>query len=580
MRKPQALSTLRPRTLVGAALAFGALTWFLYSEALQGPFVYDDVVIEACQTCRPERLSGVWDVIPARGVPRKVTMMSFALSHYAGGPDARGYHAANLVLHALVATALFAFAARLLALLPAAGAWTAWAIPISAAGAVAWLVHPVQTQAVAYVWQRSTELSALFFLCSLLAYLEARWGGRGPRRLLFAASALLAVLALGSKENAGTLPLFVILLELAFRDPGDRLAPRLAVRFALLGAAFLAVAAFYLGPRFPSLMAGAYERRGFTLGERLLTELRVIGRYLSLLVLPLPSRLNLDYDFPLSRSLLAPPSTLACLVLIAALLAVAAWQFDRRRLLSLAILWFFGALVIESTVIPLELIYEHRLYVPSMLPIVLLTGLAVSRRAAHPRLLWAGITAVLFLLATATIARVHVWADAVRLFEDTARKSPRKARVHANLGLAYMDKRDFAGAERALRRALALDPEQIGVANNLALIQLDHLHQPGEARRLLEETLRRKPDESGTRVNLAVACGRLGDWNEAVRQLEAAEALDPGDPRIAHNLAVALLAKGDAAAATTTLERAVVAWPQDLGLRRLLASVRAASVSR
>src|SRR5262245_47603974 len=318
-------ATAGPRplgTLALAALAFAGLTWMVYAEALQGPFVFDDVVIEGCRACRPERLSGLWSMAAAPGQPRKVTMLSFALSHYASGPGPRGYHAANLVLHGLVATALFAFAWRLLTLLPAARAWAGSAVTIAAAGTMAWLLHPVQTQAVAYVWQRSTELSALFMLCALLAYLEARWGGPAPMRLLLAASAALGLLALGSKENAGVLPLLVLLLELAFREPGSRPAPRQAVRFGLLGAAFLGIAAFYLGPRFLPLMAGEYLRRGFTVGERLLTEGRVVGRYLSLLVLPLPSRLNLDYDFPLSRSVLAPPTTLACLLLVVGLLAL------------------------------------------------------------------------------------------------------------------------------------------------------------------------------------------------------------------------------------------------------------------
>jgi protein O-mannosyl-transferase len=304
-------------------------------------------------------------------------------------------------------------------------------------------------------------------------------------------------------------------------------------------------------------------------GQRLLTEGRVVGRYLSLLALPLPSRLYLDYDFPLSRSVLAPPTTLACLLLIAGLLALAVWQFDRRRLLSLGILWFLGALAIESTVIPLDLIYEHRLYVPSMLPIVLLAGLAVTRLAAHPRWLWCGLGAVLFLLTIVTVTRVHVWADAVRLFEDAARKSPFKARVHANLGLAYLDRGDFPRAQQAFERALALNPALTGVANDLALIHLDHLQQPAQARRILEHALRYKPGDAGTRVNLAMACGRLGDWNEAARQLEEAEGLEPGDPRIRHDLAVAQLARGDGPAARVTLERALATWPQDPELQSL-----------
>jgi tetratricopeptide (TPR) repeat protein len=553
---------------LAAAVCLG-LTWIVYSATLRAPFVYDDVVIESCRPCRPVRLGGVIEVLFARGLPRPVTMMSFALNHYLGGAAPYGYHLVNLVLHGLVGTVLFVFIHRLLTLLPPTHAWSEKALPIAAVGTLAWLVHPVNSQVVAYVWQRSTSLSALFFLGSLLAYLEGRWGEGRPRAWLFAASAGLGLLALGAKQNAGTLPLFVLLLEAAFRPEGLKLGRRLAVLAGLLFVAFLGIAAFYLGPRFLPLMAGEFQRRGFTLTERLLTELRVVVHYLTLLVLPLPSRLNLDYDFPLSRGWRTPPGTLACLAVLAGLLAVAVWQFSRRRLLSLAILWFLGGLAIESTVIPLDIIYEHRLYVPSMLPLVFGVGLALTRLAGWPRARAAALAAILLALAIGSVARAQVWADPVRLFADTARKSPNKARVHANLGIAHLDRRDYAAAQRAFTRALELDPGLTGAANNLALIHLDQLRQPAEARRLLEDAAARKPRDAGTRVNLAVACWQLGDRGEAVRQLEAARELDTEDPRIPHNLAAAYLEMGDTARAAQVLDQALASWPQDADLRRL-----------
>jgi tetratricopeptide (TPR) repeat protein len=516
-----------------AAAACGGVTWLLYAGTLQAPFVYDDVVIfsDACRPCRPERLAELWDVVLARGLPRPVTMLSFALNHYAGGPQPYGYRLVNLALHALVGTALFVFSCRLLTLLPAARAWRDSALPIAAAGTLVWLVHPVHAQVAAYIWQRSTSLSALFFLGSLLAYLEARWGAGRPRWLLFAASAALGLLALGAKQNAGVLPLFMLLLEAAFHPEGRPWGRSRLAWGAALAAAFVGIAASYLGPRFLTLMAGDFQRRGFTAVERLLTELRVVAHYLTLLALPLPSRLNLDYDFPLSHSLLDPPSTLACLAVVGFLLGLAVWRFDRRRLLAVAILWFFGGLVVESTVIPLDLVYEHRLYLPSMVPLVFLAGLVLRRLAGRPGAAAAALGAVLLLLSVATAARARVWADPVWLFTDTARKSPNKARVHANLGNAYLDRRDYAGAQRAFARALELDPGLTGAANNLALVLLDHLGQPAEARRLLEDAARRHPDDAGTRINLAAACARLGDRAEAERQLEAAREIGQRDLR-------------------------------------------------
>ena len=565
---PAARQRLGAREVALAAAVALGLTWILYSGVLRAPFVYDDVVIESCRECRPQSLSGVLDVLLARGLPRPVTMMSFALNHYVGGADARGYHAVNLVLHAAVAVVLFAFAYRLFVLWPEEGAWRKLTLPIAAVGALAWLVHPVHSQVVAYVWQRSTSLSALFFLGSLLAYLEARSGPARWRVLLFGVSAGLGLLALGAKQNAGVLPLFVLLLEASLRPAGLKVGRRQAALGGLALIVFLGIAAYYLGPRFLTLMAADFQRRGFTPAERLLTELRVVVHYLSLLALPLPARLNLDYDFPLSRSLLTPPTTLACLAVVAALLGVAAWQFNRRRLVSAAILWFFGGLVIESTVIPLDIIYEHRLYVPSMLPLVLLAEAALTR-LSRPGVRAAVVGAVLLLLAIGTAVRAHVWADPVRLFADTAAKSPGKARPHANLGLALLDRRDYAGARSAFERALELDPDLTGAANNLALIHLDQLQQPAEARRLLEEAARRRPRDAGTRVNLAVVLWQLGDRSGSVRELEAARALDREDARIPHNLAAAYLELGETARAAALVDEALASWPQDASLHQL-----------
>ena len=105
--------------------------------------------------------------------------------------------------------------------------------------------------------------------------------------------------------------------------------------------------------------------------ERILTQFRVVLYYLTLLVYPHPSRLNLDYDFPLSKSILDPPTTLISMVIIFGLIGYGLWVAKKRPILSFCILWYFGNLVIESSIFPIEMIYEHRLYLPSIGPFIL-----------------------------------------------------------------------------------------------------------------------------------------------------------------------------------------------------------------
>jgi hypothetical protein len=105
--------------------------------------------------------------------------------------------------------------------------------------------------------------------------------------------------------------------------------------------------------------------------ERVLTQSRVVLYYLSLLVFPHPSRLNLDYDFPVSKTVLDPPTTLISLLIIAGLIGYSIWTARKRPVVSFCILWYFGNLVIESSIFPLEMVYEHRLYLPAVGPFVL-----------------------------------------------------------------------------------------------------------------------------------------------------------------------------------------------------------------
>ncbi len=132
-----------------------------------------------------------------------------------------------------------------------------------------------------------------------------------------------------------------------------------------------------------------FSKNEFTIAQRALTQLRVVIYYISLLFYPHPSRLNLDYDFPLSYSLINPITTLPSLVLILGLVALGLYLAKKQRLISFCIFWFLGNLVVESSVIPLAIIFEHRLYMPSML--VGLVAVHCVYRHLKPQWLTVGI---------------------------------------------------------------------------------------------------------------------------------------------------------------------------------------------
>ncbi|MFN2369325.1 MAG: hypothetical protein ABR605_10355, partial [Desulfurivibrionaceae bacterium] len=350
-------------------------TALLYSNTLNSPPVLDDRA-----TFIDNPAVYIDDLSPASlkqihagrfGRSRFIPMLSFAVDHLLGPNNIARFHLTNIIIHLLATLAVFLLVLgltntdivkkHLVLLTPAS---------FSIVAAAFWALHPVQTNAVTYLVQRMSSLAALFYFASLAGYVWARIGKSGPARATGWLIFCLAMLgAFYSKENTATLPLAVILVEMIFITPnlGRKIIAAvnrrrlliLTIIFLLL----LPVAATKLAAIADSYAGGG---RHFTMPERLFTELRVVVFYLSLLALPLPGRLNLDHDFPVSLSLLNPPATLLAGLLLGFLVLAAFRVRHRHPLAAFGILFFFLNLLIESSVIGLELVFEHRLYLPSL----------------------------------------------------------------------------------------------------------------------------------------------------------------------------------------------------------------------
>jgi tetratricopeptide (TPR) repeat protein len=283
----------------------------------------------------------------------------------------------------------------------------------------------------------------------------------------------------------------------------------------------------YLGFAPLDHIASSYSARNFTPYQRLLTEFRVVLFYVSLLLFPLPARLNLDHHFTISTGFFSPVSTLISALLLLLLLTTAVTAARKHRLISFCILWFIGNLVIESSVIGLEIIFEHRMYLPSML-----FGLpAVILLYSQPWRQWA--KGVLFLVIITlfgfwTFERNRVWNSRIALWGDSAAKSPAKARPHNNLGVALKDEGKLVEAAVHFKKTLALDPEFTEAYNNLGNVYIQ-LGKFGEATKSYRKSLQISPNNAKVHMNLGNVLVKQWELEKALLHYGEALRLAPND---------------------------------------------------
>ena len=365
------------RHLIAVGLIAG-VAFVIYSNTFSVPFLFDD---RPNITLNPNIQIKVftWERVEAlikytyRESIRIFSYFTFALNYYFGEFDPFGYHLVNLVIHVCSGIFLYGFLYLTFNLPSLREKYGALSYRVALFASLIFISHPVQTQSVTYIVQRMASMAGMFYLLTFMLYIKGRLS-KGRRRFLYFGGGFLSyLLGVFTKENTAILPFFIALYEFYFFQNLD-LSPRgKKVLFALIGTLLvLGVLGFLVwGQRYIDVTIEGYKFRSFTMSERVLTQFRVVLYYLTLLVLPLPSRLNLDYDFLLSKSILDPPTTLVAIVLVLGLIGYSFWTARKSPLLSFCILWYFGNLVIESSIFPLEMVFEHRLYVPAIGPFIL-----------------------------------------------------------------------------------------------------------------------------------------------------------------------------------------------------------------
>ncbi len=564
--KPADSADSRPTTFhVMAMLSIAVLCLAAYSNSLSGPFVFDDLPnIQDNQSLQWTSLSwsGVQRAVRESHLPgRPIANLSFALNYYFGQHNVWGYHAVNVGIHLLTALVVYLLALATLKRVPARGdrglrpSVAHW---VALTAALIFASHPIQTQAVTYIVQRMTSLCALFYLAALLLYIYGRTA-EAPRRRwgLWAGSFACWGLALGSKEIAATLPLTILLYEWYFFQDLSAVWVKKNAKFGLLALALLGVAAWaYLGDQPMSRLLAAYSYRDFTLSGRLLTQPRVVMLYLSLLVFPHPSQLNLTHHVVTSQSLVAPITTVLSMAGIVGLMALAIYLARRHRIASFCLLWFFLHLVIESSVIALEMVFEHRLYLPMFGFSLLVAWLLFALAGAGSRWAVGVATVICLLLAVGTVQRNRVWQDSLTLWSDVVAKSPLDARGHYNRGSVLQDLGRFAEAMTHYQKALWIEPDFAGAHYNWGTA-LHDLGRFAEAMTHYQKALRIEPDLFEAHNNWGAALLSLASFEEAATHFQKALRIEPDSAEAHYGWGVALQGLGSFEEAVTHYQEAL-----------------------
>ena len=519
---------------VWIVLAILMATAAVYFQGLFGGFTFDDFpnIVDNTELHVAHASWAEWWTAmfssPSSDLQRPLAMLTFAVNYFISGLDPLPIKATNLAIHLLNVVLAYALARRIIVAWARRAAHRPSAAGIEAAAlalAALWALAPINLAPVLLAVQRMESLAQVFVFAGLWLYIDGRErhledrGGTGRILLGIIGCTGVGVLA---KETAVLIPLYAFLIEwLLFRFAGRERTPdrRLMGFFVLVLLLPLVAGLAWLMPHIP----GGYSGRPFTLGERLLTESRIVWSYVRWTLVPSLSTLSLYHDdYSISHGLFAPPSTLAAIAGLVAAFAAAVLIRRKAPLVALGTLWFFAAHVMTATVIPLELVYEHRNYFASF-ALLLVVVHALFLSDAAQRFTLVGTIAVFALVAfyaLTTCLRANEWSNPVRFALSEVAKHPQSPRATYDEGRTYVilshydaSSPFFPLAKKALIAAAAVPnstmlPEQA----LLILAERTSTELDPDWWRSMQEKLRTRPvgvQESGALYSL-VECQQQG----------------------------------------------------------------------
>jgi len=549
-----------------------------YSNSFFCSFHFDDApsIVNNPAIKNLYHLKDIWNFWPCRFI----CYLSIAFNYHLNGLHEWGYHFFNLTVHLL--SAFLVWWLTLLTLstpLMRGNKINRHRDRIALFAALIFVSHPLQTEAVTYIVQRAASMATMFYLASLCLYIKFRtlqgsvkrpncfdflrlvskgfsnafWvvgkfvslrGGRSPTKQSFSmqnfyytCSLISAILAMFCKEIAITLPIMILLYEYCFLKNNDKLNWRIIFPFLCALMIIPLTMGLTHSVNFQEMHRMADRSAQISTGHYFLTQCRVIVTYIRLLFWPINQ--NLDYDYPVYKSLFQWP-VLTSILFLLSILAGARFIFSKYRLIAFSIFWFFLTLLPESSLIPIkDVIFEHRLYLPLVgfsLFFVSSTYYFLENKSLKFWLIILSMTIACFSILT--YQRNKVWANEFTLWNDIVQKSPHKARGYNNRGFEYYHQGDYTQAILDYDQAITLDPKYADAYNNRGIYFM-HQSNPTQAIADFDQAIKENPKDFQAYYNRGMIYHNLGQLSQAIKDYSKAIELNPNTMQAYNNRAVA-----------------------------------------
>lgn len=516
-----------------SSLGNGFIAWDDDSLVYENPLV---------MSLSPETVKGAWTSYdPELYIP--LTILTYQLENRAFGSDPFWYHLTNVLLHALNAVLAWALLRRWIA--------SGWA---AIAGALIFALHPLNTEAVAWISARKDLLASAFFLFSLLGYLRFR---QTEGRRTYVLSVLSFLFALLSKVSVLTLPLVLILVDWREgRNMRDRRVWIEKIPYALLSIIFLIIA----------LLGKTTNIRSLETGETLLLAAKSMAAALTRFVAPVNLSIAYHQSDPVT---ITDASFLLSVLAVLAIGAWSVWSLRGTKLVAFAAaFWLLAFLPSFATFSKSGGIFytsDRYAYLP-MIGMLVIIASALERLFRAPRPGWmrtgAATMAAFVVIVSGWTARARSleWIDSETIFLDALATSPDTPVIHVSLGAIAYNRGDAAQARASNERALALDPAYVPALNNLAALDIEE-SKLSDARGRLERAIVLDPESVQAHLNLGLLQEREGKPAESEASYRRVLALNRRDPIAWNNLCALFVNVGRVDEAITACEQAVQLQP-------------------